>query len=213
MINCSPYVYKGLVYSGATFTNPYVYQNATYTLTYRWWTNPIVYKAVTAAPALSPLTLTVTGHGLTDGWPVGINDLAPPLNTINSPDWPPYNYELVPATVIDANTLAFNSIDAALLGNYTSGGTIGYYTPVDLSAVTGVFNIYTYPGVTPLVPFLTVAATIAGTTITISLSPAQTLTLVNTQYTYTLVVTDGGGNVTILDQGILYVKVPGATPC
>jgi hypothetical protein len=148
-----------------------------------------------------------------NGWSVALNDFAAPLDPLNSDQWTPDCDDFVQATVVDSGTLAFNKVDAAKLGAYTTGGTVAYYTPVSLAGVTGVFNVYTSPAATsgPQTPFLSVAAVLDNTakTITATLTPAQTATLTDPSYTFAMIVTDAGGNVTVLAEGSLSVKFPG----
>lgn len=186
---------------------------ATYQQVYRWGAQPLVYKQVTAVTAYAPLTMTVAGHGVPAGWAIAVNDFASPLEVLNASAWPPVDSDFDSATVIDANTLSLNDVDATGLGTYTSGGVIAYYTPVDLAGYSGVFNIYSSPPTaSPPVPVATGAVTFDNTakTITITITPATSAPL-GGNYTYTLVLTDGSGVVTFLDEGKLVVRVPGST--
>ncbi|GAA0721374.1 hypothetical protein [Dokdonella soli] len=197
-------------------------QGTTFTRVYRWSAPPLIYKPVTAVPSLTPLTLTVTAHGVPNGWPVALTALGG-LAALNASNWPPAPSDYLTATVVDTNTLAFTDVDASRVGTYTSGGTIAYLTPVPLTGVTGTLTILQpqgppftltppFPPALPT-PILTIAAVVtpAAQTISIMLTAAQTQALASGQYTYTLEVTDSTGAVTLLDQGQLLIFTPGVT--
>jgi hypothetical protein len=178
-------------------------RGASFTQTFRYGAQPLVYKAIAAVTKATPLTLTITSHGVIDGWSVAFTDMGG-LDCLNAKEWPPCANDFHSATVVDVNTLMFNDIDAARLGTYTDGGQIAYYTPVDLTSATAQLTAYPFPPTssTPL-PVLTIAATIDNTakTVSYSLSAAQTLGLTGNRYTYALLLTLSDGSVIVLDRG------------
>ncbi|MGH7746320.1 MAG: hypothetical protein ACREQ5_16400 [Candidatus Dormibacteria bacterium] len=205
-------------------------QGTTYNRVYRWSAPPLIYGTVTAVPSLIPLTLTVPAHGVVDGWPVAMTALGGFTPQLMASTWPPDPTDYTPAHVVDSNTIQFNTIDAtryllAASTGWTSGGLIAYLTPVSLTGVTAVLNIYNLIGLPytpnpvlspptpppPPVPVLTVTPTVGANTITVTLTAAQTTSLAVGQYSYTLEVTDGLGNVTLLDSGQMLVFLPGTT--
>lgn len=190
-----------------------IYRGTTYSQVYRWGIEPFIYKTISAVPSLTPLTMTVTAHGVPPGWSVAVTDLNTFPSGINASEWPPCSDDYFAATVVDTNTLAFNDVDAARLGSYSAGsGSIGFLTPVNLTGATATFSIYPYPAVTtPPVAALTVNATLdnTGKTITVALTAANTTALTGQKYSYVLVATDSSSNVTVLDQGLIVPQALG----
>lgn len=96
-------------------------------MTLRRGQSVLVYKPITAATKAAPCVLTAPSHGVYDQWPITLASVKgmTELNGIT-----------VPATVIDADTIELNSINALDYASYTSGGTIIYNAPVDLTGYT-----------------------------------------------------------------------------
>src|SRR6185312_10219966 len=116
-------------------------KGTTYILPYRYGSEPIVYKPITAKVSDTPLRLTVPGHGLTDGWPVALTDTGWPQ--LSAKTWPPCATDNLRATVVDADTIEFNTIDAKrLTGDYAAGGVLAYLTPVSLAGASASFDVY-----------------------------------------------------------------------
>ena len=113
-----------------------ILKGRTFTLVLRWETAPIVYKAITAIEQSAPARLTVPGHGCVDGWRAavtgvkGMTEINAEANKVRSAD-----YQTV--TIVDANTIEFNELDASGFKAYVSGGFLQYLTPVDLTGYTG----------------------------------------------------------------------------
>ena len=104
----------------------------TFTLVIRWGTEPIVYKAITAIQQSAPVRITAVGHGLVDGWPVAVTN-AKGMTEINAEANNVRDSDFHPATVIDADTIEINDINASGFKPYASGGIIQFNTPVDLA--------------------------------------------------------------------------------
>ncbi len=115
-------------------------QGKTQPLVLRCETTPIVYKAITAIQQTAPVRMTVTGHGALDGWRAavtnvkGMTEINATANSIKASDYHP-------VTVIDANTIEFNDVDAAGFKAYTSGGYLQYNSPMDLSGYAARLQI------------------------------------------------------------------------
>lgn len=115
----------------------------------------MVYKPITAITQTAPARLTVPGHGLPDGWRVavtnvkGMTEINAEANKLTSRDYHQ-------ATVLDANTIEINDINAAGYKAYTSGGYVQFGTPVDLTGFTARMTIKNKVGGTELLS-LTVA--------------------------------------------------------
>ena len=132
----------------------------TLTRVIRWGAGPVVYKPISAVVALSPLRLTVTGHGMLAGWSAALTDIvgmveANAPSTLNNPGAAPLLNEYHQATVIDVNTVEFNDINAASFGAYGSGGVLRYNTPVNLAGFTAKMEIRLKPDSPILATFTT----------------------------------------------------------
>lgn len=110
-------------------------QGKTFTLALRWETSPIVYKPITGIAQSAPVQITVPAHGCPDGWRAavtgvkGMTEINGEANKLKESD-----YRAV--TVIDANTIEFNELDASGFKTYVSGGHLVFNSPVDLTGAT-----------------------------------------------------------------------------
>lgn len=93
----------------------------------------LVYKAVSAMPGVAPLRVTVVGHGCPDGWRGCLENVLGPTE-LNSASHPPKDRDLLRVTVVDENTVEFNTVNAAGLRPYKSGGQFVYYAPFDFTS-------------------------------------------------------------------------------
>lgn len=85
------------------------------------------YCPITALVSLAPVRVTVPDHGCPDNWPVRLQGITAPveLNTAEG--------QALTATVVDANTLELNALDASTLGTFTLSGHVVFQQPVDLT--------------------------------------------------------------------------------
>jgi len=85
------------------------------------------YKHITAVTQVSPVRLTVTDHGIPDGWPVRIECVNIPteLNTAEG--------DYVMAKVIDENTIELPNVNAYCWKPYRGGGLVVFNKPIDLT--------------------------------------------------------------------------------
>lgn len=113
----------------------------TFSLVVRWETDPIIYKPVSAVTGVAPLTLTVPTHGCPDGWRAAMTGFKGMTEVNPSDPNRLVDRDYNQATVVDADTLAFNKINASLFKTYTSGGVVQYNTPVDLTGFTARMSI------------------------------------------------------------------------
>ncbi len=116
-----------------------IQKGKTFSLVIRWETEPIIRKAITGISlATGAPRLTVNAHGAPDGWrgmPYAVEGMKP-LNDIG--------YQSM--TVIDANTIEFNSVtpvddNGRVWSAYTSGGFLMFYTPQSLFGYTARIDI------------------------------------------------------------------------
>lgn len=99
----------------------------------RWETSAIIYKQITAITQTAPVRLTVVGHGIPSGWRAAVSGVKgmTEMNVTDPTRIRDDEYHQV--TVIDANTVEFNDINASAFKDYTSGGYLQYNTPADLT--------------------------------------------------------------------------------
>lgn len=184
----------------------------TFTLVVRWETEPIVRKAITAISlATGAPRLTVTSHGMPDGWRGAIYGVKG-MKQINSASTPPRSSDYQTVTVIDSNTLELNAVTPVDdNGNdwdaYTSGGFVQYYTPQSLSGYTARMDIKDKIGGTVWAsseiadtPYDIIGITVddATKTITLVIEPDDTAALTAKRGVADLEMVSSGGVVTKL---------------
>jgi hypothetical protein len=157
-------------------------QGKTFQVVLRWGTQPTIFKPITGITQTAPANITATGHGLTDGWRAAVVSVKG-MTDINAQNSPPKDSDYHPVTVVDANTVQMNDVNAAGYKVYSSGGYLQFDTPVDLSGYTprmkikdkigGVVLASTEAGDSPL-NIITVALDNNAKTITITISAAST---------------------------------------
>lgn len=154
-----------------------ILQGKTFTLIVRWETLPLIYKAITAITAASPVSITAAGHGLPDGWRTAVVS-AGGMRQINAKHWPLGDADFHQASVTNANTITLNDTNSADYTAYTSGGSLVYYTPVDLASFTARMQIRATQASTDIILSLT----------TSGVAPLTGITLDNTAKTITLLI-------------------------
>lgn len=112
------------IIQGATFRKPLLLMQPVY-----------AYKPIGAIQQTAPLRLTVTAHGLQDGWPTWVEGVR---------GWSALNRDkqrgkFRPAKVIDANTIEYNDMNG--IGQSATDGQLVYQLPVDLSGASARMNI------------------------------------------------------------------------
>lgn len=115
-------------------------QGETFQFIVRWETKPLVYKPITDITAASPAVVTCLNHGVPDGWNVAVVS-AGGMRQINAEHWPLRESDFVKATAVDSDTLKLNDVNSADYTAYTSGGSVVYYTPVDLAGFSARMQI------------------------------------------------------------------------
>lgn len=182
-----------------------IQKGKTFTLVVRWETEPIIRKAITAVSLASGAPrLTITWHGIPDGWqgePYGVLGMKQ-LNDIG----------MQPMSVIDVNTVEFNTVtptdeNGKMWPAYTSGGFIKMYTPQDLTGYTARIDIRDKIGGTLLLssevadsPLNLISATVNTSlkTITLTISATDTAALAFSKGVADLEMVSSGGVVTKL---------------
>jgi hypothetical protein len=120
-------------------------QGRTFALRVHWETDPLAYREITNIERSAPARLTVPGHGVPDGWRgavtgvKGMFEINAEANRVRECD-----YRAL--TVIDADTLEINEVNAARFHPYLSGGHLQYLTPMSLAGFTARMQIRERPG-------------------------------------------------------------------
>ena len=171
-----------------------IQQGRTFSLALRWESPPVVYRPITAIAQTAPARLTVPTHGVPDGWRVAITNVKG-MTEINAEANKLTSRDYHQATVIDANTLDINDINAAGFKPYTSGGYIQFGTPVDLTGFTARMAIKNRVGGTVLHTLTTenggIAIDAAAKLVTLNITAADTTLMTFTTGVYDLEMVSG----------------------
>lgn len=100
------------------------------------------YAAITTISRTAPVAIEATAHGIPDNWRAAVMNAVglTEMNTENGAEGkPPKDSEMHIVTVVDANNITMNAVNAAGFRRAHTAGTghLAYYTPVDLSVYTG----------------------------------------------------------------------------
>lgn len=106
-----------------------IYQGGTFRDSLRWESSTKVYKPITAVAQSAPIQITAVCHGLPNGWRAKVTGVKGTVQ-INSDEL----YRK--ATVVSADVIEFNEVNAAGYSAYISGGILEYNQPVDLTGAT-----------------------------------------------------------------------------
>ena len=109
-----------------------IIKGKTFIRTVRWETEPLIYKPITAISKAAPVAITAVGHGMVDGWRAAIVS-AGGMRQINAKNWPLRLTDFHKITKTGDDTLTFNDTSSLGYTAYTSGGSLVYYTPSNLS--------------------------------------------------------------------------------
>ena len=158
----------------------------------RWGSGETVFKRGTLA-ASAPITVTCTGHGLVDGWPIQVEE---------HPNISATKYHLV--SVVNSGTFILPKLNGT---SYKSGiYTLRWAAPVDLTGYTARMQIKDKVGGTVIcTPTITLNNT--AKTITREISAATTAALTAKRGVYDLEMVNGdyvvkidSGTVVIADE-------------
>lgn len=112
-----------------------IYQGSTFREVLRWESGKRIYKQISNVAKTAPVEIsTVLAHEIPDGWRVKITNVVG-MKEINSTEL----YHTVSAVL--PGSFQLNNINAIGYSNYTEGGTVEYYEPVDLTGVTARMQI------------------------------------------------------------------------
>ena len=116
-------------------------KGATFAQTLRWEAPPIIWKPITAISLTAPVRLTVPAHGCPPNWRVNVS-CNKSMREIDGAKGV--------ATVIDADTIEINTINASGFKPYKGDGYLSFNTPVDMTAMTARMSIKDKVGGTEL---------------------------------------------------------------
>lgn len=176
-----------------------VNKGATFRALLRVMQPSLIYKAITAIAAKAPVQLTVA-HELPTDWPVWVEQ-AQQLQALNRA---PLRTTPHMASVIDANTLEINSINAA--GTNAKGGQLIYQAPLDLTGATAVLQLLEEGADAGTLP-VTVNT---GGWVGVDLTAAETAALGWAARDYVLDITLASGEVLRAFAGTVSVELAGA---
>jgi hypothetical protein len=186
-----------------------IVKGKTFSQIIRWGGLPYIYKAITAISQTAPVSITSTGHGVPDGWPVAIVSVLG-MTQINALNNPPRSNEYKKSTLVSANQITVNEINAARFSAYTSGGYIQYYTPIDLAGYTARMSIKDKVGGTEFLRLDTTNARIildnTTKTVTLLVDATTTAALTATKGVYDLEMVSGSGVVDLLTSGAIVIS-------
>ena len=172
----------------------------------RWGSDVLVSKAITAVTQAAPAVVTAVGHGVPDGWRVAVVSVRG-MTQINAEKFPPSGADWHRATVLTADTVQLNKVNAADYTAYTSGGFLVYSTPVSLSGMTARMIIRDAPGTGTILATLTELAGITLDNTAKTITPLlTTAALTWTTGYYDLELTDSGGIVVQLLSGVITIE-------
>ena len=185
-----------------------IYKGSDFRKILRWETGPLVYKSISAIPSLAPLRLTVTGHQMLNGWRFAIQSVKG-MTQLNASKNPPVEKDFYTGTVIDADTIEVNNLNASDFSNYTSGGVIVYNTPTNLTGYTARLTIKDKVGGTELLSLTTendrINLSTANATIMLELDATTTSAITFSKGVYDLELMDSTGAVSKLLSGSIKV--------
>lgn len=183
-------------------------QGKTYSRPVRWEKEPFLYRPITGIAKTAPVRITAVGHGIPDGWRVAVVSVQG-MRQICA-DNPPKESQYHRCTVIDADTVDINEINAAGYSTYTSGGYLQLYTPASLAGCVARLTIKDKVGGTVLLALTSPSSGIVldntGKTITFTITATVTAAFTWTKGVYELEIEDGSGVVTGLLRGTVTIK-------
>ncbi len=120
---------------GAPVIDITITKGKTFEFMYRYAESELSYVSVSGMPSAAPVRLIALDHGIPDGWPVRIEGARHPVE-LNTPDG---GYQV--ATVVDDSTIELNDLALDQFRAYTTGGTIIFNKPFDLTGCSARMQI------------------------------------------------------------------------
>lgn len=117
-----------------------IVRGETLDLAVRWEDEIYVYKPISNISNTAPVQITSANHGVPQGWRVAIVSVVG-MEQINAKGNPPKPNDYKQASLLSANVIALNGVNAAAYSAYKSGGYIQYSAPVDMTGFTARMQI------------------------------------------------------------------------
>lgn len=179
----------------------------------RWESLPFVYRAITAIAKQAPARITAPSHDFVDGWRVAVVSVVG-MKQINAENNPPRPHDFHPVTVIDADTVELNDVNASEFSAYITGGYLMAYSPVDIDGYTARMSVRD-AGNTELLLLTTennrITVDAVGKTISLLVSATDTDAQTWESGTYELDMISPAGIVTTLMAGSMtFIDKPSA---
>lgn len=178
----------------------------------RWEQPTLVYKAITSISKVGgSAVIGVVGHGVPEGWRVAVVSVKGMVE-INAANWPLKDKDFHKATVLTADSIELNDINAADYKDYVSGGFVVYRAPVDLTGFAARMSIKDKVGGTLLESLTSAGGEIDIDTVNYKIT--RTLDAVTTAaftwkkgvFDMEMVSPDGTPVVTLLDDGAVLIE-------
>lgn len=183
-------------------------QGKTFNKVLRWETGPIIYKPITGITQAAPARITAADHNLPNGWRAAVVSVKG-MTQINAQSTPPKTSDYHKVTVIDANTVELNDVNAADYKAYQSGGYLQFNTPVDMTGMTARMAIKDKVGGTVLLSLTTANSRIvldnASKTVRLVIPAADTAGITWKKGVFDLELISVDGTVTKLLSGAVAV--------
>jgi len=115
---------------GAPVVDITIVKGKTFEYAYRYAEDELVYLPIEAMTSVAPVRLTITSHGIPDGWPIRVDCVKAPEELNSDPDGDePYYF----AKVLNADTIELNTVNASCWKTYSHSGLLVFNKPVDLT--------------------------------------------------------------------------------
>jgi hypothetical protein len=183
---------------GAPVVDINIVKGKTFEFMYRYADHDLVYRPILAMPSTAPVRLTITNHGIPDGWPIRIEGVRQPYELNTEDDC----YHI--ATSIDINTIELNTLRADEWRPYVASGNVVFNRPFDLTGCSARMQIRNRVDGEVLLKLSSDASTLPDgliaidfnlSALTVRLSPAITSAITWTRGVYDLELITSDGNV------------------
>lgn len=126
-------------------TELHIVRGDTFLYAVRWEQPLFAYKEITNIANSAPVLITAPSHEIPEGWRVAVQSVQGMLEINAGVEVSPLvaipDEWFFQATVIDADTIELNKINALGFSTYLSGGVLVYRKPVNLTEYTGRMSI------------------------------------------------------------------------
>jgi len=180
-----------------------IYQGSTFREVYRWESQTKQYANITAITKAAPCVITAPNHSVPLGWRVRVNGVVG-MKEINMTAEDSYYI----STAITTDTITLNQVNSSSYNTYTSGGVVEWNMPIDLTGFTAKMQIRETVDSDTVIIELThlnggIIIDVIRSTITVSMTSAQTGLFTFPTAVYSMELTDPSGNVNTFIQGNL----------